>query len=138
MAITLETVSRNAACNAVVDQVDAGAAAGKLKVRAGATVLATFTLEDPAFENAGTSAPGIARAFGGDGTNPVSAGNPLVTTGSAAGTADNYQVTDSDDTLYWSGTVTGTGGGGDLELNNTNIAVGQEVRVENWSHNAPA
>ena len=138
MAITLETNSRNVACNAVVDQCEAGAAPGKLKVRAGGTLLITFTLEDPAFEDAGISGAGIARAFGQDGTNPVSAGNPLIALATAAGVADNYQVTDSNDVLYWSGTVTATGGGGDLELNNINLALGQEVHVEGWQHAAPA
>jgi hypothetical protein len=122
----------------VVDLVDAGAGAGKLKLRESTTVLATFTLEDPAFEAAGTGAAGQARAFGADGSTPVSSGNPLTTTGSAAGNADNYQVTDSNDVVRWSGTVTAIGGGGDLEIDNVSIAVSQEVRVTSWAHNTPA
>lgn len=136
MAITLETGARNAACDAVVDRVDAGAGPGKLKIREGTTVLCTITLEDPAFEAAGTNAAGAARAFGADGTNPVSSGNPLSANAGAAGVADNYQVTRSDDTLEWSGTV--GEGSGDLSLDNTDINNGQEVRVTSWTHTAPA
>ena len=138
MTLSLGTAARNAACDAAVDLIDGGAAAGKLKIRAGGTLLATFTLADPAFENAGTGAVGQARAFGVDGINPVSAGNPLTTTTVAAGTADNYEATDSDDNIIWTGSVTATGGGGDLQLDNTVLAASQEVRITSWTHTQPA
>jgi len=125
MAITLETVSRNAACNAVVDQLELGSGAGKLKIRDGSTLLVTITLQDPAF---GSSSTGTATA----------AGLPLSGVAVAAGDADNYQVTDSADVLYWSGVVTETGNGGDLELDNTNIVIGQTVNLAAWSHTLPA
>lgn len=137
MALTLGTPARNAACDAVVDLPDGGSP-GKLKIKESTTELAVFTLSNPAFEAAGTASPGSARAIGGDDTNPVTSGNPLTTNAVAAGTADNYDVTDSADTVIWSGVVTGTGGGGDLELDNTSIANGQEVRITAWTHAQPA
>ena len=50
---TLETAVRNAACNAVVDAVDGGAAAGTLVPEtSGDADVATLTFSDPAFGNA--------------------------------------------------------------------------------------
>ena len=131
MAITLTTGSRNAACDAVVDRVDAGAAAGKLKIYAGGvggTLLATFTLSDPAFGNAGASVAGQAALLG----------VPLSTTASGTGTANAFAFTDSDDVEHWRGSVTATGGGGDLTIDNVSVASGQTVRVTGYNHNQPA
>lgn len=140
MAITLVTAARNDANDAVVAGVDGGSP-GKLKLYAGGlggTLLATVTLSNPAFEASGTASPGSARAIGGDDTTPIGGGNPLTTTGAAAGTADAYEVTDSADTRRWSGTVTITGGGGDLQLDNPVIAVSQAVNLTAWTHAQPA
>ena len=49
---------------------------------------------------------------------------------SAAGTAGHYRIYDSTGTTcHEQGTVTATGGGGDLTVDNTNIASGQTVTV---------
>jgi|SRR6185503_14612045 len=138
MSLTLSSAAKNASCNATVDLCEQGSGAGKLKIKATSTVLATITLHDAAFENSGTNGtPGQARAVGGDGTNPVSGGNPLSGTASATGTANVYDVTDSDDNVLWSGTVTATGGGGDLTLDNTSIANGQSIQITSWVHSQP-
>jgi len=95
-------------------------------------------LQNPAFEASGTAAVGSARAIGGDGTNPIAGGNPLSTTAGAGGTADSYEATNSAGTRRWSGTVTTTGGGGDLQLNNPVLANGQQVQLTAWTHAQPA
>lgn len=125
MALTLSTKARNASVDARTALLDEGAAAGKLVIRASTTVLATVTLNDPAF---GAAAAGSATA----------AGLPKTVQGTAAGAADNYQATDSDDEVMWSGTVSASGGGGDLQLDNVNIAVGQDVTITSWTHSQPA
>lgn len=125
MAITLSTAARNAACDAVVDLIDAGAGAGILRIRASTTTLCDVTLSDPAF---GAAATGIATA----------AGLPLSGAASATGTADNFQVLDSNSNVVFSGTVTATGGGGDCTVDNTSIANGQTVNVTSWTHTQPA
>lgn len=125
MALTLGTAARNAACNGVVDLVDAGSGAGKLKIKdVSNNVLCIIALSDPAFGNAAT---GTATANG----------LPLSGVGSAAAGAGTdaaaYDVTDSDDNVIWSGTVPGN-----LALDNANIAEGQGVTVTSWSHSQPA
>lgn len=125
MATTLSTAARNAACNAVVDLCDQGAGAGKLKIKQTSTLLCTITLSDPAF---GNSATGVATA----------SGLPLSGTGVASGSANAFDVTDSDDNVLWSGTVTATGGGGDMTLDNVSIAVDQVVNVTAFTHTQPA
>lgn len=48
----------------------------------------------------------------------------------AAGVAGHFRVKDSgDSTCHIQGSITGTGGGGDMELDNVNIAIGQTITV---------
>lgn len=55
-------------------------------------------------------------------------------TGAAAGTAAHYRLKDSTGTTcHEQGSVTATGGGGDLTVDNTSIAVGQTVNVTSWT-----
>jgi len=130
----LATIARNAAANAVVDLIDAGAAAGTLKIYSGTqpatpndtpagTLLATMTWADPAFGNAAT---GVATAT-----------DPVAVTGAAAGTAGCFVVEDSDGNNVWDGTVTATGGGGDLELSTTTVSVGVTVDITAFTYTQP-
>lgn len=123
MAVTLATAARNAACDAVVDLVDAGAGAGKVRIRASSTTLVDIALADPAF---GAASSGTATA----------ASLPRSGTASAGGTADNFQVLDSDNNVIWSGTA-GTSGT-DMILDNTSIANGQTVNLTAFTHTQPA
>lgn len=128
MATTLTTAARNAACDAVVDLVDAGAGAGKIRIKsAGGTVIAEVTLADPAF---GSAASGVATMAGAP---KAGAGVAAAGTGTDAATFD---VTDSNNTVVWSGAV--GNGSGELSLNNINIADGQVVTVTAFTHTQPA
>jgi len=56
------------------------------------------------------------------------------TSADAAGTAAHFRVYDSGGTVCGvQGTVTITGGGGDMTLDNTNIAVGQQVTITGFT-----
>lgn len=56
------------------------------------------------------------------------------TSANATGTADYFRIWDSAGTTsHMQGTVTGTGGGGDMELDNPSIASGQQVTVTTFT-----
>jgi hypothetical protein len=59
-------------------------------------------------------------------------------TGSAAGTAGYYRIYDSTGTTcHEQGTVTATGGGGDLTLDNAVIASSQAITVNSFTRTIP-
>lgn len=137
MATRLPTAARNAATNSVTALVDADVGAGTMQIRTGAqpasandpatgTLLATITFADPAF---GASALGVATL---DAT-PV-----LSTTGVAAGTAGWFRILDNSGDTVLDGSVTATGGGGDLELNTTTISIGVTVEITAGTLTTPA
>jgi len=137
VATRLSTASRNAATNAVTALVDADVGAGSIQIRTGAqpasadnaatgTLLATLTLADPSF---GASAAGVATL---DAT-PV-----LSTTGVAAGTAGWFRMLDNSGDTVLDGSVTVTGGGGEMELNTTTISIGVTVEVTAGTLTTPA
>lgn len=121
---TLATAARNAAIAAVANLIDAGAAAGKLKIKDASTVLATITLADPAF---GSPATGVVTGA----SFPRSD-----TSADASGDADNFELTDSDDTVVVSGTV-GTSGA-DINLDNTSINATQNVTINSLTMTQPS
>jgi len=52
----------------------------------------------------------------------------------AAGTMGHFEIMDSaGTTCHMQGTVTATGGGGDMIVNNTNVAVGQQFDVTGFT-----
>lgn len=63
---------------------------------------------------------------------------PLTTTALAAGTVGYYRFTDSaGTTCHEQGTVTATGGGGDMTIDNAVLASGQTVNVTGFTKTAP-
>lgn len=116
MAVTYSTATKSARMTAVVNEIDAGAGAGKLKIRdSGNTILATITLTDPS----GTVSNGVL-TFDFD--------PDISTTASATGTAANAIITDSNDVTVISGLTVGTSGT-DIILDNTSITSGQTVII---------
>lgn len=63
---------------------------------------------------------------------------PLSVTASGTGTAGHYRIYASDGTTcHEQGTVTVTGGGGDMTVDNTSINAGQTVRISAMTKTAP-
>ena len=120
MAITLATVARNAALDAIVDLIDVGSGTANIKIfDASNNELGTLPLSTPAFgsANAGTVL-----------ANPVTRDNSINT-----GLASAFKVFDKAGNEVFSGSVSGTGGGGDLVLSNINLVVGDSVSVSSFS-----
>lgn len=129
MALQFSAAVRNAELDAVETAVGATAV---LKIRTGAapanvatadsgTVLATLTL--PSDWLAAASAGAKAKS-----------GTWQDTSADAAGTAAHFRIYASDGTTaHIQGTVTATGGGGDLTLDNTSVAVAQTVTITGFT-----
>lgn len=129
MAITLTTNARNAACDAIVDLVDAGAGAGTLEIKsaastvAGTSEVATVTFADPAFGAAATGVASLASAMTDD-------------TNATGGTASDYTVFDSNNVAVWQGAVATSGS--DLNLSSTTIGAGDTVSISTFTLTVPA
>lgn len=129
MAFQLSVTVRNARLDAIETAIGASAV---LKIRTGAppancaaadsgTVLATLSL--PADWMAGAS-----------GGTKALAGTWQDASADAAGTAAHYRLYASDGTTcHAQGTVTATGGGGDMTVDNTNFAAGQSFSVSSFT-----
>lgn len=129
MALQISTTVRNAILDAVESTIGTSAV---LKIRTGSvpatvatadsgTVLATMTL--PSDWMAAASSASKAKA-----------GTWQDTSADAAGTAGHWRIYASDGTTaHLQGTVTATGGGGDLTLDNTSIAVAQVISITSFT-----
>lgn len=132
MAFQFSTTARNAALDAIETAIGASAI---LKIRSGAapadcgtadsgTVLATLNLPSD----------WLAAASGG---SKSKSGTWEDTSADAAGTAGHFRVYASDGTtVHMQGTITATGGGGDMTLDNTSIASGQQVTITSFTLSA--
>lgn len=129
MAIQLSTAVRNARLDAIETTISTSAV---LKIRTGAapadvatadsgTVLATLTL------------PSDWMAAASSGSKAKS-GTWQDTSADATGTAAHFRIYASDGTTaHIQGTVTATGGGGDMTVDNTSFASGQSFTVSTFT-----
>lgn len=128
MAIQLSVLARNARLDAI--ETTAGASA-KLQLRTGVqpadcaaaatgTLLAELALPIDYLAAAGAGSKAKAGTWSG--------------TGAAAGAAAHFRIVDNvGTTCHLQGTVTATGGGGDMTLDNTSIAVSQAVTINTFT-----
>jgi len=127
MAVTHVTAMRNTLADAVVDDLDGGTtdAQGDLVLLTAADAeVATLPLGNPA---AGAAASGTAtfNAVTSD-TNATGNASPVT----------KFELRDRDNVAIVFGSVTATGGGGDIEITNTTIGAGQTVSVSSLSYTA--
>lgn len=128
MAIQLSVAARTARLDAI--ETTAGATA-KLLIYTGAqpascataasgTLLATLTLPADWMANAGSGQKALAGTWTG--------------TGSVGGTAGYFRINDNaGTTCHIQGSITATGGGGDMTLDNTSIANGQTITITSFT-----
>lgn len=128
MALQLSISARNARLDAFETTVGVSA---KLQLRSGAppadcaaadtgTLLAELTLPSDYMANAASGSKAKAGTWSG--------------TGAAAGTVGHFRMKDSaGTTTHLQGTVTATGGGGDMTMDNTSIAVSQAITVNTFT-----
>lgn len=128
MALQLSVAARNARLNAIATALGAspllkiysGAQPADCSTAASGTNLASLTL--PASPFATASGGSVAKSGTWSGT------------GSAAGTAGYFRLYDSTGTTcHAQGSITATGGGGDMTLDNTSIANTQAITVNTFT-----
>lgn len=125
MAITHTTAVRNALADLIDEQVNAGAAAGTLVFQTSGDVeVATLTFSDPAF---GAAASGV-----------ITANAITDDTNATGGTVAKFRIFDSDSVEILQGTVTATGGGGDIELSSVSVGAGDTVSMSSLTYEASA
>jgi hypothetical protein len=133
MAFRLSTDTRNKACDAIVDDIDAGGGAGTIAIRTGAqptnvgdadtgTLLGTLTFSATAF---GSAASGTATA----------AAITSDTIADASGTAGHFRIKDSAGNIVADGTC--GQGSGDLSFDNSVIVAGGVIAISAFSVTVP-
>lgn len=137
MTIRLPVASRNAAADAIAARTDAGAGSGLVRVYTGSqpasadlaatgTLLAAFTTNDPAF------------AAAGSGTATLDVTPALSTVGVAAGDAGWFRIVDSTGATVIDGSVSASGGGGDLIMSTITVSVGLTLQLTAGTMTMPA
>jgi hypothetical protein len=133
MALQFAVSTRNAMLDAI--ETDAGASA-IMKIRTGAAP-ATCATADSGTVLATLNLPADWMAAASSGTKAKS-GTWEDTSADAAGTAAHFRIYKSDGTTcVMQGTVTATGGGGDLTLDNVVIASAQAITITTFTLTAP-
>jgi hypothetical protein len=123
MAVTHGTTARNAMADAVVDLIDAGAAAGTLEFQTSGNVeVATCTFSDPAF-GAASGGTATASAITSD-------------TNATGGTVAKAVAKDSDGNTVFSCAV-GTSGS-DINMSTLTVVAADTVAVSSLTYSAPA
>jgi hypothetical protein len=134
MALRLSTDTRNKACDAIVDDIDAGSAAGTILIynnaqvgsvggsEAGNTLLATLTFSDPAF---GASSTGVATA------SAITSD----TDADASGTAGHAVIKDSDANVV--ADCTCGQGAGDINFDDNTLVFEGTVAISSMTITVP-
>lgn len=133
MSLQFSTTYRNA----ILDQFESTIGTSAiLEIRSGAAP-ADCATADSGTLLASMSLPSDWMAAASSGSKALS-GTWQDLSANATGTAAHFRVKDSGGTTtHCQGTVTATGGGGDLTLDNTSIASGQQVTITGFTLTAP-
>lgn len=132
MSIQFSETVRNAILDAIETAIGASAV---LKIISG-TKPANCAASDSGTVLAVISLPADWMAAAASGAKAKS-GTWSVSSATANGTAGHYRIYASGGAVHSQGTITVTGGGGDLTLDNTAIAAGQIVTVTAFTWTAP-
>ena len=128
MAVTLSNAAASAAADAVVDLLDAGSSNAnpqlRINISGNASTVATLNFTG-------------STAFGAASNGVATAGTIADDTNAAGGTAAAFQCVDQDGTVVFDGSVTATGGGGDITLSSVSIAATDTVSISSLTYTQP-
>lgn len=131
MALQYSEALRNAQLDVIETQlgtspileIRTGAPPANVAAANSGTVLATLTLPSDWMAAAASGAK-------------AKSGTWEDTSADASGTAGHFRLKTSGGTVHMQGTVTATGGGGDMEVDNTVFAAGQQFTITAFTINA--
>jgi hypothetical protein len=124
MAVTHPTAVRTGIADFVVDQLDEGTPPGTLEMQTSGDVeVATLTFANP--------------AFGAASSGTATAGTVTSDTNATGGTIAKARWKNNAGTDKVLCSVTGTGGGGDIELSSVVVSAGQTVSLSSLTYTAP-
>jgi len=128
MAVTLSNAAASGAANAVVDLLDAGSSNTypqlRINISGNASTVAALNFTG-------------STAFGAASNGVCTAGTIADNTNAPGGTAAAFQCVDQDGTVVFSGTVTATGGGGDITLSSVAVGATDTVAVSSLTYTQP-
>jgi hypothetical protein len=123
MAVTHPTAIRNDIANLIVDKIDAGGA-GSIEFQTSASaVIATLAFSATAFDAAANGVAAAASITDDTDCEPGTVAKFVVKSGGAA--------------TIFEGTVTATGGGGDIILSSVAIGDGDTISISSLTYEAP-
>jgi hypothetical protein len=126
MAVTHPTLVRNDIANLVVDKIDVGGAG-------------TIVFQDGGVNDSDVATLGFqATAFGAAANGIASASLPITDdTNCNAGNVTKFTVFSGAGDSCFTGSVTATGGGGDIILSSTAIGQGDTITISSLTYEAP-
>ncbi|QDP20673.1 hypothetical protein [Bradyrhizobium cosmicum] len=129
MSIQLSVAARNARLDAIETAIGTAAKlqmyTGSMPASCATAASGTKLLEDTLASDWAANASSGSKSFNG---------TPIAGTALAGGTAGYFRIVDSaGTTCHMQGTITATGGGGDMTIDNTSIANGQTVNVTSFT-----
>lgn len=128
MALQFSTTLRNNRLDAIETTLGtsaklylfSGSAPANCAAADSGTLLATMNLPSDYMAAASSGSKGLSGTW--------------TTTGSTAGTVGHFRIKDNaGTTCHLQGTVTATGGGGDMTLDNTSVAVSQTINITTFT-----
>ena len=136
MAINLPNASQQAACDAIVDRTDLGTTniRGILRFYTGAQTNDADVLPTGPICDCNMQIP----AFGDADSSGIATANALdLGTASGTGVIQSAVLLDRDELPVMSFSVTGIGGGGDIEISNTSVSTGEIIAVSSFTVTVP-
>lgn len=125
-AVTHPTAVRTSVCDFIVDKLDVGAASPSN------AVLWFDTSADVNVAHLNMSVP----AFGNASSGTATANSITADANAVGGTIAKFRLTDSSATSIILGSVTATGGGGDITLNSVVVSAAQQVSMTSLTYSA--
>jgi len=120
--VTHSTATRDSLARTILQEADSANYSFIVLTTSADAPLDTIILQNPAFSKSGAVLTCL--------------GVPISSTAAVQGTIAKFKMCKKNGSTIISGTVTVTGGGGDMTVDNTSVTVGQTVRLTGFTYTA--